>query len=509
MRTIVWTLLSVIGLTALTATPVSAQSAATIPDRPEKLAFPPLRYAPPRPADYRVELKSGPVAYLVPDRELPLVNIVVHLRAGSYLTPPGKEGLAYMTGYLLARGGTQSKTAEELEEQLDFLAAELSSGIGDTEGNVSLNLLAKDLDEGLAILRDVLSAPRFQQDKLDLNKQQTLQELQQRNDDSSTIESRESGFLAYGEKFWANRLPTAKSIAAITREDLVEFHRHWIAPSNFNAAVNGDFDRQQMIDRLEKVFSNWPFPGEKPGPIPTETRMAQPGVYIVDKDVNQGRVSMMLPGILRNDPDYIPATVLNDILGGGGFTSRLMSRVRSDEGLAYGAYSSFPGGVYYPLVVTAAYQSKSRSVGYAASIVLDEMKKLSAGPVASAELETSKNGFIERFPSRFATKAQVANMFAEDEFTGRYAKEPDYWKDFRSKIAGVTADDVRRVAAKYFLPDKLVVLIVGQKAEILKGDSDHPVDIAKLAGNRLVTVPLRDPLTLEPLPEGKSAEAGK
>jgi predicted Zn-dependent peptidase len=408
---------------------------------------------------------------------------------------------------LLARGGTEAKSAEALEEQLDFLAAQLNSSIGDTEGKVSLNLLSKDLPEGLVILRDVLATPRFQQERLDLSKQQTLQELQQRNDDSAAIEGREARYLAHGEKFWANRLPTAKSVNSITREDLQAFHHRWFHPANFIVAVNGDFDRAQMIERLEKLFADWPFAGEKPSPVPGDTQLAAPGVYVVDKDVNQGRVSMMLPGIRREDPDYITAYVLNDIFGGGDFTSRLMTRVRSDEGLAYGAYSSFPGGIYYPSIFTAEYQSKSRSVGYAASIVLEELKKMAAEPVTDAELAISKSGFIDRFPSRFATKAQVANTFAEDEFTGRYAKDPDFWKNFRVRIAAVTPADIRRVAAKYFLPEKLVMLIVGQKKEILAGDPDHPVDIPKLAGNRLVNVPLRDPLTLEPLPESAPSAA--
>ncbi|MFM2081611.1 MAG: hypothetical protein RL380_302, partial [Verrucomicrobiota bacterium] len=135
---------------------------ATIPDRPEKLTFPPLKFEAPRAADYRVQLKSGPVAYVVPDRELPLVNIVVYVRAGQYLEPAGKEGLAELTGWLLAHGGAGKHTAAQLEERLAFLAASLESGIEGTRGEVSLNLLSKDVDEGLALLRDVLYAPKFE-----------------------------------------------------------------------------------------------------------------------------------------------------------------------------------------------------------------------------------------------------------------------------------------------------------------------------------------------------------
>ena len=473
--------------------------AADIPSRPEKLKFPELKYEPPKGSDYRVELKSGPVAFVVPNRELPLISISILVRTGKYNEPKGKEGLAAMTGYLLSKGGTKSHSAEALEERLAFLAAGLSSNIGDTSGSVGVNLLSKDLEEGLAILREVLTVPRFQRDRFDLYKTQQIQSMKQRNDDSRNIERRELVRLAYGDHFFRSQSPTKASIDSITVSDLRSFHRDWFHPGNFVVSVSGDFDRKEMVLKLEKLFSDWSPKGKTAQPVPTNKKFAKAGIYIVDKEVNQGRVDIMLPGIMRDNPDYYAVQVMNDILGGGGFTSRITNRVRSDEGLAYSAYSYCPGGTYFPRTFVAGYQSKSRTVLYAAQIVLEEMRKITQEEVTDKEIETAKASYIQTFPQAFETTGAIASTFASEEFTGRLSNNPNYFDNFRSKIRAVTKADVQRVAGKYLTPDKVAILIIGDKEEILKGHPDHLVSVDSLTSGGVKDIPMRDPFTLQPL----------
>jgi len=474
------------------APPAAAQP---IPDHPSKLTFAPIEFTPPRARDYRVPLKSGTVAYVAEDRTLPLVAISILVRTGSYLEPPGKEGLAALTGTMIRRGGTRSLTAEQLDEKLDFLAAQASTGIGGTQGSASLNCLADNLDEALRVFAEMLREPRFQEDRLALAKEQTLQEMKQRNDDSADIEGREWNVLLYGEKHFTNRFPTAASISSITRDDLVAFHRKWFHPASMVAAVSGAFDRPAMIRRLEAAFAGWPGPKPVVPPVPSEIATAAPGLYRIEKDVPQGRVSIGLPSVKRDNPDIYALEVMNEILGGSGFTSRITKTVRSNEGLAYSAGSGLRFGVYFPGVFRAGFQSKSRTVAYALQLVLDEIRKMREGLVTDEELDTIKKNLIETLPSTFGAKAQTVAVFAADEFTGR---DPSYWQTYRERIAAVTAAEVQRVARRHLDPEKLIMLVVGNQKEIGIGDGKHAVKVEDLAPQRhVVVLPLRDPLTMK------------
>jgi zinc protease len=475
-----------------------------IPTNPRDLKYPPLQYSPPKASAYRQVLNNGVVGFFVEDHDLPLVNVSIIVRVGTYLDPAGKEGLAAATGSQLRAGGTMHYKADAFDEEVDFLAAEISSTLGATSGRALLNFLSKDTDKSLEMFFDMLRNPAFQQDRLDLYKGQQLQGIERRNDRTDEIEAREWNRLLRGGKHFTSVYSTKASISSLTREDLIAFHKKYYRPANLILAVSGDFKTADLKAKLEKAMEGWTNAGEAPGKVPKPDYVPVPGVYMVNKpDVNQARVSIGHLGIMRGNPDEFAIDMMNDILGGSGFTSRIMNRVRTDEGLAYDAGSAFSAGVYFEGQFRAAFQSKSPTAAQAAQIVLDEIERIRKETVAVDELETVKNQAIEVFPRVFASASAIAETFANDEYTGR---DPRYWETYRDKVKAVTMEDIQRAAREYIHPDKLVILAVGNVDDIQKGNPEKPeYSFQKLAKGKVIQIPLPDPLTMI-YPKSNSSE---
>ena len=487
------TLASAIGAVAL----VAAQSAGPIPTHPRDLRFEPLTYTAPEPASARHVLSNGVVAYLVEDHDLPLVSVRILMRGGDYLVPADKAGLADAVGSLLRSAGTERLSPDDFDEEVEFLAANMSSSIGGTTGSASADFLAKDIDAALALFVEMLRAPRFQQDRLDLYRTEQLQRMRRRNDSSDSIEAREWLRLIRGDDHFTTRFQTQATVESLTRDDLLAYHERYVHPGNFILAVAGDFDTDAMVTKLEAAMAGWTGPAEPLPPVPEPQHRPVPGIYLVDKpDVNQGRVSIGHLGIRFGNPDEIVVALLNDILGGSGFTSRITNRVRSDEGLAYAAGSSFTAGVYYPGIFDVSFQSKSASVAQAIEIVLEEIDRIQQEEVSTAELETVRNYAVEIFPRFFSSASAIAGTFANDELVER---DPQYWMTYRGRVRSVQVADIQRAAGAYIDPSKLVILIVGNIDEIMRGNPDLPeFSIETIARGRPITrIPLPDPMTME------------
>src|SRR6185503_2465874 len=253
-----------------------------IPKHPNELKYTQLNYTPPKREQYRHVLSNGVVAYLVEDHDLPLVNVATLVRTGNYLDPAGKEGLSALTGSQIRIGGTTSKSAEEFDEAAAFLAANINSSIGALQGNASLNLLAKDIDQGMGLYFDMLKNPRFQEDRIKLAKSQILQNMERRNDRTDAIEGREWGRLMYGEHF-STKETTKASIEGITREDMIAFHQKYYQPGGFILAVSGDFNTNEMLAKLEAATKGWPSNKMAVPVVPKPTNTIVAGVYTVNK----------------------------------------------------------------------------------------------------------------------------------------------------------------------------------------------------------------------------------
>ncbi|UCB51658.1 MAG: insulinase family protein [Candidatus Zixiibacteriota bacterium] len=488
--------LAPVAILALAALLVSAPVvlAGEIVDHPEKLKFKELKYQPPKPDDYRHTLKCGAAAYLAENPEVPTFDLKILVRTGSIYEPLETAGLADMTGYLMRNGGVEGMTAKELDERLAYLAGEISVKIDDDKGTVSLFCLSKDIDKGLELLKKVLRSPVFDAEALDRYRTDLLSEMEQRNASTSAIEKREWQFLTYGDHPCTTpHRRTERSVNSITREDMIAFHKKYFFPQNFVFAVSGDFKTADILAKLDGMLSGWPDQELSLPAISDQIPDPQPGVYMIKKEeVNQSRIRVGHVGVKRDIPDEYALVVMNDILGGRSFTSRIKRRVRSDEGLAYSTGSTFERRVLYPGTFEAWLQTKHATGAFGARLIVDEIKRIRSEKCEADIVDNSKASFISNLVNPFSSKNRIVNTLAEDDYTGR---PDDYWQSYAKNMEAVTPDDVLAAAQKYLHPDKLVFLVVGDPEAVQKGSDKHDERFSDFG--EITILPLRDPMTLE------------
>ncbi len=471
---------------------------------PDQLEYRELDFPIPRAEKFRHVLSDGSVAYVVEDHSLPLFTVEARLRIGSFLEPADKVGLASLTGRMMRLGGAGSLDGAAFDERAAFLAAELDSSIDATTGSASVNCLSTQKAECLDLFFSMMREPRFDPARLQTEKENVLEDLKQRNDDPASLARREWRWLLYGPEHFASRMVTGTTLAAITRNDLVSFHRWYWQPASMVWSVSGDVDTKTIVAQLESRLAGWKPEGAKevPWPPPVPRFIPEAGVYTVHKDIPQGRVQIGSLTSQRTDwlaPEDMAAELMNEILGGGGFTSRLTKRIRSDEGLAYSAGSGLNLGNYWPGTFTIFYQSKSETVAYAAAIAFEEVRRIRDDLISEAELETAKGAFRDSFPRNFESASSVASLFANDDILGR---PHDYWTTYQDRVDRVTREDVQAAARKYLDPDSMVFLVVGDWQAINVGDADKRAKMSQFFGGKVHKLPERDPVTLEIKPGG-------
>ena len=426
-------------------------------------------------------LKNGLRVFLMEDHELPLVSVRALVRTGSFWEPQGKVGLARLTGVVQRTGGTASMTGDQIDDYLEARAAFVETFIGGDVGSASMNCLKPDFDDVFKVFLDVLRKPAFAQDKLDLAKVQSNASIARRNDNVGGITGREIGRLVYGPDSPLVSLEEYASIAAVTRDDLVAWHKAYYVPNNIMLGVSGDFDPKAMRKTIEQAFASWPKgPDVTVGKIPYRTT-PNPGVFFIEKpDVTQANIAMAELGIEQKNPDYFAVQIMNEVLGGG-FSGRLVNSIRTKKGLAYSVSGGLGAAFDRPGLLRLGMQTKSASLFDAVAALKEEVGGIVTNPPTDDELSLAKesilNSFIFNYDSRSGILAQQMNY-------AYHGLPSNYLETYRGNIEKVTKDDVVRVAKKYVHVDDLSLLVVGRAADFPK-----PLDTLGKVTNVDITIP--------------------
>jgi zinc protease len=447
----------------------------------QQIPIPPLPVFKPQ-EPKRIELPNGMVIFLQEDHELPLVDGVARIRGGSRSEPANKVGMLDIYGEVWRTGGTKTQTGDQLDDFLEARAAKVETNNTADSTTISLSCLKEDFDDVFKVFQELLRQPEFRPDKVDLAQRELFDGISRRNDDISEIAGRESTKLAYGRANPYARVEEYATVAAVTRQDLLDWHHAHVHPNNSILGLVGDFDTARMEARLRQVFGEWP-----KGPATPNDKIdfqpAKPGYYLISKeDVNQSNIRMVALGIKRDNPDYYAITVLNEAFGGG-FASRLTRHIRTEKGLAYAVGGGVGTAFDHPGILRLVIGTKSESTVEAIQALYDEIDGLSKNPIADDEIKQAKDAILNGFVFNFDSPDKVLRERMAYEFYGYPA---NFLEIYRDKIEKVTKADVQRVAAKHLHKDQLAVLVVGNTA-----DFDKPLSSLGPVTNVDITIPPR------------------
>jgi len=432
----------------------------------QQMSFAPLELAIPRvgrEVERRV-LSNGLVLYLATDRSLPVFKAYALFRAGSLYEEPSKPGVAQFTASQLRSGGTDVMSFAALDEELEVLGISIEAGVSSETISVSMSALAKDADRALELFADILRRPAFDATPLETYRGRVTEDLRRVAENPSRLMMQEFSRVMYTEAHPSGRPLTSAQARAIRREDLLAHFRRFLRPDNMFLAVVGDFSVDELAAKVQDRLGDWS--AGNPLDLPTLPAVAprfERSVYLVPRDLTQSSVVLGHFGIRRSNPDRYAIQIMDMILGGGGFSSRIMERVRTEEGLAYSVSSSFPTTTRDIGLFRVTVQTKNDNVPRAVRTILDEMTRMRDSLVTPTELTGAKeaiiNSFVFRFTSRFSVVTQLLTL-EFDEYP------PDYLDTLLDRYRAVTSADVQRVARQYLRPDETTVLVVGDTAQI-------------------------------------------
>jgi len=501
---------------------MQAQKGASTPPATnwKQIAIPPLPpFAPKQPT--RVVLPNGMTIFLTENHELPLISGSAMIRGGSDSEPAEKAGLVELYGSTWRTGGTEKLSGDALDDSLEARAAKVETGGGDDDTSISFSCLKGDFPDVLGIFADLLQHPAFREDKLSLAKKEMYSDISRRNDETDSIAEMQTDILGYGKQSAYARVPEYATVRAVTREDLLQWHKQHVTPNNIILGLVGDFDSNEMEATLRKTFGDWPS-GEKVVEPKVEIDPAKPGIYLVDKsDVDQSSIHMIGMGIERRNPDYFALQVMNEIFGGG-FSSRLFINLRTKAGLAYSVGGGVGSNWDHPGLTILEIGTKTETTVEAIKGLWEQVELMKKDPPTETEMKRAKDQILNSFIFNFDTPSKVLH---EQETYDFYGYPSDFLEKYRAGVEKVTAADVLRVANQYLHKEQLKVLVVGNaggfEKQLAALGPVTPIDItipspeAKAAGPQdsttqpgaMATGNLSESSGVDPRAEGKTAVA--
>lgn len=444
-----------------------AETKKAIPQHPSALKYDSLNWVVPLGKDYRTQLQNGLIAYIATDKTLPIVNITGLVHYGSLLDPSGKEGLSTLMSTLLRNGGTEKFPADTLDDLIDLCAMNFIFSSSESQLSFSASFLSEYTDQAMEILQQIIYKPAFDKKRLERERTRLIEAIRHRFDNPGPVlKSAYSINMYNGEK--PAVLATEKSIKSITRDDLIALYKKVYRTNNIILSASGDFNRDSMITRLEKLFVKDTITA-KSDQFPSIDISNLTQCYFVHKPLTQAYVRIGFPLFKRPNDDYYPVTLLNEILGGGGFISRLGTTVRSDAGLTYSIYSTAESNYRYPATIYIDFFTKNESFSKAVELTLQEIKKITEQNVSADELGNAKSSLISELPSMFRSPGDIVSTYAWNEF---YDRSETQYRDYPVKLKAITAEQLNTVAKKYLDFSKMTYTVVGDTSALMHQKSD-------------------------------------
>jgi len=421
---------------------------------PKKLNFPPIEFKSPEVQE--IAFTNGLHGYLIEDHEIPVINIVIKYR--TTFPAENQTGLNQLAGWAVRNGGSAAYPTEALNDELEFVGATVESYSGNYVGQVSANFLTKDADRVLAMLADVIKNPAFDADAIDIKKKQMIEEIRRKADEPEDLGRREFAKIVY-RGHPASREATIETVSGLTLDDVAAFWSKYVRPNNAVIGISGDISRADALARLEAVLGDWR-PGGEPPVVPEMDFEAVPTVNYIYKDLNQAYIWVGHMAMNEANPDLPVANIMNWVLGSGSFTSWIIKRVRSDEGLAYSAGSYFGTSPWGYGLFTASCQTRSDAAMRALGIMIEQIEKMKNEGPSDAECRTARDAFINTQVFEYESSSRLVDRLVWYDIVGRPPDTLD--REFKAYQAA-TLDDVKRVAGQYLHPEALTILVVGNQ----------------------------------------------